>query len=152
LLIISPFKLEPDGKHSPSLYSWLRRNHNTDIAKIGCKCIGFHNGRLSIFTASKANRRSSFVFPTILINHNGSQPMIGKIIRTRFFKKTVTPGIDLKVLIPCVPGSSIYVTIQYPSDRDQYQHKYYSYGNYSLFHCVDNRCIISDCVKKSPCL
>jgi hypothetical protein len=26
-----------------------------------------------------------------------------------------------------------------PSDRDQYQHKYYSYGNYSLFHCVDNR-------------
>jgi CBS domain containing-hemolysin-like protein len=39
--------------------------------------------------------------------------MIGKIIRTRFFK-TVTPGIDLKVLIPCVPGSSqFYVTIQY---------------------------------------
>jgi hypothetical protein len=66
--------------------------------------------------------------------------MIGKIIRTRFFK-TVTPGIDLKS--PDTMRSWFFAILRdypiLPSDRDQYQHKYYSYGNYSLFHCVDNR-------------
>ena len=38
------------------------------LKKIGCKCMGFHNGRDSMFSASKAKRSVSLVMPLVLFS------------------------------------------------------------------------------------
>jgi hypothetical protein len=61
----SSVRFEPDGKQSPLI------NVSNSIAiirifrKTGCKCIGFHSGRDSMFDFSSFNRTISLVIPTV---------------------------------------------------------------------------------------
>jgi len=66
----------PDGRHSPARNSASATPPPTASQpwKIGCRCIGFHSGRDSIFLSSNAKRISSHVAPNDCAACAASQP------------------------------------------------------------------------------